>query len=136
MASYLHRFPHGQYSIETSRIVREDKFNKLANFPIVRFFAALVLIVRDDAFLRPKKPDSNKPMFYHRGLWRVHNCGQRKDGTFYTSGNASIIIIEEGKEVFDSSKSDLPYSEIKEKWDDMNRRLRGERGSKDLPRKG
>ena len=127
MASYLHRFPHGQFSIETRRIAREDKFDDLAVIPVIRFFFALALITRDDAFLRPHKPDPSKPMFYRRGLWKVHNCGQRKDGTYYTSGNAAIIIIEEGKETFDSSKSELPYSEIKAKWDDMNRRLRGER---------
>jgi hypothetical protein len=127
MDSYLHRFPHGKFSIETRRIAREDKYDQLATFPIIRFFVALALIARDDAFLRPHKPDPLRPMFYRRGLWKVHNCGQRKDGTYYTSGNATIIIIEEGKETFDSSKSDLPYSEIKAKWDDMNRRLRNER---------
>jgi hypothetical protein len=127
MASYLHRFPHGQYSIETRRIARKDVFDDLAVIPVIRFFIALALIARDDAFLRPHKPDPSKPMFYRRGLWKVHNCGQRKDGTYYTSGNSAIIITEEGKETFDSSKSDLPFSEIKAKWDDMNRRLRSER---------
>ena len=38
-----------------------------------------------------------------------------------------LLHIEEGKGTFDSSKSDLPYSEIKAKWDDVNRRLRNER---------
>lgn len=127
MKLYLWHLPHGELRVETRRIVREERFNKYAKIPVVRFILATYFIIKDDAFLRPLKPDPAKPMFYRRGLWKVHNCGQRKDGTYYTSGNAAIIIIEEGKETFDSSKSDLPYSEIKAKWDDMNRRLRNER---------
>ena len=127
MQSYLRHLHHGELRVETRRIVREERFNKYAKIPVVRFILAIYFIIKDDAFLRPLKPDPAKPMFYRRGIWKVHNCGQRKDGTYYTSGNATIIIIEEGKETFDSSKSDLPYSEIKAKWDDMNRRLRNER---------
>ncbi|CAB4886338.1 unannotated protein [freshwater metagenome] len=127
IASYVHRIPHGEFGVETRPVVRNQKLNLLAKIPVVRFFFALYFIAKDDAFLRPHKPDSNKPMFYRRGLWKVHNCGQRKDGTFYTSGNVSFIIIEEGKEAFDSSASTLPYSEIKAKLDYMNHRLRNER---------
>lgn len=126
MKSYLLHFHRGDFRVETRRVVREERFNKYAEIPIARFILALYFIIKDDAFLRPNKPDPNKPMFYRRGLWRVHNCGQRKDGTFYTSGNAGIMIFEEGKEIFDSSKSDLPYEEIKGKWDEMNRKLRSE----------
>ena len=126
MASYLHRFPHSDYSIETRRIVRKENIDYCARIPVIRLVLAIYFIIKDDAFLRPLKPDRTKPMFYRRGLWKVHNCGQRKDGTFYTSGNAAIMIFEEGKEVFDSSQSDLPYEEIKGKWDEMNRRLRSE----------
>ncbi len=127
MQSYLWQLHRGDFRVETRRIVREDRFDKYAKIPVARFILAIYFIIKDDAFLRPHKPDPSKPMFYRRGLWKVHNCGQRKDGTYYTSGNAAIIIAEEGKETFDSSKSDLPYSEIKAKWDDMNRRLRDER---------
>jgi hypothetical protein len=126
MQNYLWYLPHGEFGVETRRIVREERFNKIAEMPVARFILALYFIAKDDAFLRPNKPDPNKPMFYRRGLWKVHNCGQRKDGTYYTSGNAVITIFEEGKETFDSSKSDLPYEEIKGKWDEMNRRLRSE----------
>lgn len=126
MDNYLWKIPHGHFNIETRQVVRESRFNKIAGLSILRFFLALYFIVKDDAFIRPHKPDPNKPMFYRRGLWKVHNCGQRKDGTFFTSGNAEITIAEEGKETFDSSTSDLPYSEIKGKWDDINRRLRNE----------
>ena len=126
MASYLRRFPHSDYSIETRRIVRKENIDYCAKIPVIRLVLAIYFIIKDDAFLRPLKPDRTKPMFYRRGLWKVHNCGQRKDGTFYTSGNAAIMIFEEGKEVFDSSQSDLPYEEIKGKWDEMNRRLRSE----------
>lgn len=124
MDNYVWRMPHRHFNVETRRVVREERFNKYAQIPIARFILALYFIIKDDAFLRPLKPDANKPMFYRRGLWRVHNCGQRKDGTYYTSGNAVITIHEEGKETFDSSQSDLPYEEIKGKWDEMNRRLR------------
>jgi len=127
MQSYLWHLYRGDFKVETRRIVREERFNKYARIPGARMVLAIYFIIKDDAFLRPHKPDPSKPMFYRRGLWKVHNCGQRKDGTYYTSGNAAIIITEEGKETFDSSKSDLPYSEIKAKWDDMNRRLRSER---------
>ncbi len=127
MDNYVWKLPHSTFRVETRRIVREDKFDKCAKIPVARFILAIYFIIKDDAFLRPHKPDPSKPMFYRRGLWKVHNCGQRKDGTYYTSGNEAIIITEEGKETFDSSKSDLPYSEIKAKWDDVNRRLRRER---------
>lgn len=123
---YLLQFHRGDFRVETRRVVREERFNKYAEIPVARFILAIYFIIKDDAFLRPLKPDATKPMFYRRGLWKVHNCGQRKDGTYYTSGNAAIMIFEEGKETFDSSKSDLPYEEIKGKWEEMNRRLRSE----------
>ena len=126
MDNYVWRIPHDNFKVETRRIVREERFNKWARIPVARTILALFFITKDDAFLRPLKPDPNKPMYYRRGVWKVHNCGQRKDGTFYTSGNAGIMIFEEGKEIFDSSKSDLPYEEIKGKWDEMNRKLRSE----------
>ena len=126
MDNYVWRIPHNHFKVETRRVVREERFNKYAEIPIARFILAIYFIIKDDAFLRPNKPDPKKPMFYRRGLWKVHNCGQRKDGTYYTSGNAVITIFEEGKETFDSSKSDLPYEEIKGKWDEMNRKLRSE----------
>lgn len=127
MDNYVWKMSRSDFKVETRRIVREERFNKYAKIPVVRVILAIYFIIKDDAFLRPLKPDPAKPMFYRRGIWKVHNCGQRKDGTYYTSGNAAIIIIEEGKETFDSSKSDLPYSEIKAKWDDVSRRLRNER---------
>jgi hypothetical protein len=123
MHNYVWRLPHGNFGVETRRVVREERFNKYAKIPVVRTILALFFITKDDAFLRPLKPDPKKPMYYRRGLWKVHNCGQRKDGTFYTSGNAVIMILEKGKEVFNSSKSDLPYDEIKGKWDEVNRKL-------------
>jgi hypothetical protein len=126
MDNYVWKMPHSTFKVETRLKVREERFNKYARIPAARMVLAIYFIIKDDAFLRPHKPDPSKPMFYRRGLWKVHNCGQRKDGTYYTSGNAAIIITEEGKETFDSSKSDLPYSQIKAKWDDMNRRLRDE----------
>lgn len=126
MKRYLLQFHRGNFRVETRRVVREERFNKYAEIPVARFILAIYFIIKDDAFLRPLKPDATKPMFYRRGLWKVHNCGQRKDGTYYTSGNAAIMIFEEGKETFDSSKSDLPYEEIKGKWEEMNRRLRSE----------
>ncbi|CAN2186858.1 hypothetical protein MCEMRE182_00417 [Candidatus Nanopelagicaceae bacterium] len=126
MDNYLWRIPHGRFGIETRRIVREEHFNKFAKIPVLRFLLGLYFIVKDDAFIRPNKPDPTKPMFYRRGLWKVHNCGQRKDGTFYTSGNASLIIIEDGNEVFNSSESDLTYSEISAKLNEVERALRNE----------
>jgi hypothetical protein len=126
MDNYLWRIPHGRFGIETRRIVREEHFNKFAKIPVLRFLLGLYFIVKDDAFIRPNKPDPTKPMFYRRGLWKVHNCGQRKDGTFYTSGNASLIIIEDGNEVFNSSESDLTYSEINAKLNEVERALRNE----------
>jgi hypothetical protein len=123
MASYMNQIPHGNFGVETRRVVRQEKFNKYAKIPVVRFFLATYFIIKDDAFIRPHKPDPNKPMFYRRGIWRVHNCGQRKDGTFYTSGNAVLWIFEDGKEVFDSSQSDLPYTEIRVKLDEKKRSL-------------
>ena len=135
MDNYLWRIPHGRFGIETRRIVRDKQFNKYAKVPLLRFILALYFIVKDDAFIRPHKPDPAKPMFYRRGLWKVHNCGQRKDGTFYTSGNAAAVIFKDGKEAFDSSKSNLSYAEIKAKFDEVGRRLRNESGGEDLPRK-
>lgn len=135
MASYMNQIPHGNFGVETRRVVREEKFNKYAKIPAIRFVLAVYFILKDDAFIRPHKPDPNKPMFYRRGLWKVHNCGQRKDGTFYTSGNTALIIIEDGNEVLNSSESDLPYSEINAKFNEVKRALRNESGSEDLPRK-
>ena len=135
MDNYLWRIPHGRFGIETRRVVREEQVNKYAKVPVLRFMLALYFIVRDDAFIRPRKPDPTKPMFYRRGIWKVHNCGQRKDGTFYTSGNAALIIIEDGEEVLDSSESELLYSEIKAKLNVVKRALRNESRSEDLPGK-
>jgi hypothetical protein len=136
MDSYIWRIPHGNFGVETRRVVREERYNKYAKVPVIRFLFALYFIAKDDAFIRPHKPDPNKPMFYRRGLWKVHNCGQRKDGTFYTSGNAALIIYEDGKETFDSSQIDLPFEEIKGKSDGINRELSSESGGEDLPSKG
>lgn len=116
MKSYLPQIRHGEFSIETRPIVREDRFNKFAKIPVARTLLAIYFIVKDDAFLRPQKPDSTKPMFYRRGIWRVHNCGQRKDGTFLTSGNAAVIVYGNGKEIYDSTTGDLTYSELKAKY--------------------
>lgn len=124
MDNYLWRIPHGGFNIETRRVVREERFDKYARIPLIRFFLAVYFIMKDDAFIRPNKPNPKKPMFYRRGLWRVHNCGQRKDGTFYTSGNATLVLIEDGKEVFNSAQSDLPYSEIMSKHHAAKLRLR------------
>jgi hypothetical protein len=135
MSSYIQQIPHWDFRVETRRIVREEHFNKYAKVPVLRFLLGLYFIVKDDAFIRPKKPDLTKPMFYRRGLWKVHNCGQRKDGTFYTSGNAALIIMEDGNEVFNSSESDLPYSEINAKFNEVKRALRNEGGGENLPRK-
>ena len=93
MDEYLWRFPHGEFSVETRPIVRETKFDKYAKVPIVRYLLAIYFIAKDDAYLRPHKPDPLKPMFYRRFIWKVHNCGQRKDGTFYSSGNAALFIF-------------------------------------------
>ena len=126
MSRYMWRIPHGDFNVETHRIVREEQFNKYAKIPMLRFVLALYFIAKDEAFIRPRKPDPTKPMFYRRGIWKVHNCGQRKDGTFYTSGNAALVLFEDGKETFDSTKSNLSYDEIKAKYDEVGRRLRNE----------
>jgi hypothetical protein len=116
MATYVHHIPHGEFGVETRPVVREERFDKYAKFPVVRFFLALYFIARDDAFIRPHKPDPNKPMFYRRFLWRVHNCGQRKDGTFYTSGNAAMIVFEDSKVVYDSTVDNIPFHELKSRF--------------------
>ncbi|MEN9412106.1 MAG: hypothetical protein RIQ92_543 [Actinomycetota bacterium] len=116
MKSFLPQIPHGNFSIETRPIVREDRFNKFAKIPVFRTLLAIYFIMKDDAFLRPTKPDPTKPMYYRRGIWKVHNCGQRKDGTFLTSGNAAIFVYENGKEIYDSTTGDLAYSELKAKY--------------------
>lgn len=116
MENYLWRIPRGEFNVETRPIVRQARFHKFAKIPVARTFLAIYFIAKDYAFLRPQKPDSTKPMFYRRGIWRVHNCGQRKDGTFLTSGNAAIIVYENGKEIYDSTKGDLAYSEVKARY--------------------
>lgn len=116
MARYLLTIPHGNFSIETRPLVRKKTFNKYAKIPFLRFFLALYFILKDEAFIRPLKPNLDKPKFYRRGLWKVHNCGQRKDGTFYTSGNAALFIYEGSKEIYDSTQSDIPFSELKERF--------------------
>lgn len=136
MPSYLWRIRSGDFRVETRPNVREERFKKYARIPIARFFLAIYFILKDDAFLRPYKPDPRKPMFYRKGLWMVHNCGQRKDGTFYSSGNATLLILENGKKTFDSSQSDLPYSEIKTKFEAVKNHLRNESRREDLPSKG
>lgn len=116
MSEYIRTLPRGNFSVETRPVVRKEELNKYAKVPVLRFFLALYFIAKDDAFLRPHKPDPNKSMFYRRGLWRIHNCGQRKDGTFYTSGNAALFIYENSKEIYDSTTSDIPFSELKERF--------------------
>ena len=116
MDNYLWRLPHGSFRVETRRAVREERFNKYARIPLVRFFLALYFIAKDDAYIRPNKPDPNKPIFYRRGLWKVHNCGQRKDGTFLTSGNAAVIVYGNSKEIYNSTDGDLTYSELKSRF--------------------
>jgi hypothetical protein len=113
MENYLWRIPRGEFNVETRPIVRQEHFHNIAKIPVARTILALYFIAKDDAFLRPQKPDLTKPMFYRRGIWRVHNCGQRKDGTFLTSGNAAIFVYENGEEIYDSTTGDLTYSELK-----------------------
>lgn len=136
MPRYLWHIPHGDFRVETRGVVREERFDKLANIPIARFFLAVYFILKDDAYIRPRKPDPTKPMFYRHFIWKVHNCGQRKDGTLYTAGNAALVIFEDGKEIFDSSKSNLSYEEIRNKDQAFKERLRNESGGEDLPSKG
>ncbi len=135
IASYLWSLAPDDFRVETRPNVRRDELNKYAKIPFLRFFLAVNFILKDDAFIRPYKPDTSKSMFYRKGLWKVHNCGQRKDGTFYTSGNATLILLENGKEPFDSSQSDLPYSGIKSRFEAAKKTLRNESGGEDLPRK-
>lgn len=116
MHDYLWHIPHGNFGVETRPIVREERFNKFAKIPVVRFLLAIYFIAKDEAFIRPSKPDASKPMFYRRYLWRVHNCGQRKDGTFYTSGNATLIVFEGSKELYDSSVDEIPFHELKSRF--------------------
>ena len=116
MANYLHHVPHGEFRVETRPIVREERLDKYSKIPVVRFFLALYFIAKDDAFIRPHKPDPSKPMFYRRYIWRVHNCGQRKDGTFYTSGNAAMIVFEDSKVVYDSTVDNIPFHELKSRF--------------------
>ena len=113
MDNYLWHIPHGDFGVETRRVVREEKFSKFAKIPVLRFLLAMYFIIKGDAFIRPLRPDPTKPMFYRHGLWRVHNCGQRKDGTFYTSGNAALYIFDGSKVIFDSTESDLHFHELK-----------------------
>jgi hypothetical protein len=115
-SSYLYRIPHGEFQVETRPIVREERFDKYAKIPIARTILAFYFVAKDDAFLRPHKPDPAKPMFYRRYLWRVHNCGQRKDGTFYTSGNAVQIVYENGVEVVNTSRDKVTREELKAKY--------------------
>lgn len=116
MHDYMWRIPHGEFRVETRQVVREERFDKYAKIPVVRFFLALYFIAKDDAFIRPHKPDPSKPMFYRRYLWRVHNCGQRKDGTFYTSGNAAMIVFEDSKVIYDSTVDKIPFNELKSRF--------------------
>lgn len=116
MANYLWQISRGEFSVETRPKVRQERFNKYARIPLARTLLAIYFIAKDDAFLRPQKPDPTKPVFYRRGIWRVHNCGQRKDGTFLTSGNAAVIVYSDGQEIYDSTTGDLTYSELKAKY--------------------
>ena len=116
MATYVHHIPHGEFGVETRPVVLEERFDKYAKFPVVRFFLALYFIARDDAFIRPHKPDPSKPMFYRRYLWHVHNCGQRKDGTFCTSGNAVMLVFEDSKVIYDSTVDKIPFNELKSRF--------------------
>ena len=116
MSNYLWLLHRGGFGVETRPIVREKRFDKFARIPVLRFLLALYFILKDDAFLRPNKPDPSKPMFYRRHLWRVHNCGQRKDGTFYTSGNAVQIVYENGVEVVNTSRDKVTREELKAKY--------------------
>jgi hypothetical protein len=116
MSNYMNQVPHGNFGVETRRVVREERFNKFARIPVARFLLALFFIAKDDAFLRPHKPDPKKPMFYRRGLWKVHNCGQRKDGTFLTSGNAAFVAYGDGNEIYNSTDGELTYSELKSRF--------------------
>lgn len=109
----MHR---GDLHVETRPRVREERFNKFARIPVVRRILALYFIAKDDAFLRPLKPDLSKPMFYRKNLWKVHNCGQRKDGTFYTSGNAIQIVYVNGVEVVNTSRDKVTREELKAKY--------------------
>jgi hypothetical protein len=116
MDNYVWRLHHGDFRVEARPIVREERFNKYAKIPIARTILAIYFIAKDDAFLRPNKPDPEKPMFYRRRLWRVHNCGQRKDGTFYTSGNMVQVVYENGKEVVNTSTDKVTREELKAKY--------------------
>ena len=116
MDEYLWRFPHGEFSVETRPVVREIKFDKYAKVPIMRYLLAIYFIAKDDAYLRPHKPDPLKPMFYRRFIWKVHNCGQRKDGTFYTAGNAALFIFEDSKVAYDSTVDKVPFNELKSRF--------------------
>jgi hypothetical protein len=116
MDDYLWHFPHGNFSVETRSIVRESRFDRYAKVPVVRTLLAIYFIAKDDAYLRPRKPDPLKPMFYRRFIWRVHNCGQRKDGTFYTAGNAALFIFEDSKVIYDSTKDKVPFKELKSRF--------------------
>jgi hypothetical protein len=115
-SSYLYRIPHGEFQVENRPIVCEKRFDKYAKIPIARTILALYFIAKDDAFLRPHKPNPAKPMFYRRYLWRVHNCGKRKDGTFYTSGSAIQIVYENGVEVVNTSRDKVTREELKAKY--------------------
>ena len=125
--SYLYDFPHGEYSIETRRLAKEEKFDRIVRFPIVRFFVAVYFIAHGDSYLRPDKPDPTKPIFYRYGLWKVHNCGRRTDGTYFSSGGAEMIIVEEDGTTLRASHGDLPHAEMKAKWDALIIRLGSER---------
>lgn len=116
MHNYLWQMQRGDFRVETRPKVRADRFNKFAKIPIARRLFALYFIATDEAFLRPIKPDPTKPMFYRKNLWKVHNCSQRKDGTFYTSGNAIQIVYENGVEVIDTSQDKVTREELKEKY--------------------
>jgi hypothetical protein len=113
---YLWALPHGEFSVETRPVVREERFKKFARIPVIRFFIALFFIIKDDAYIRPHKPDPNKPMFYRYYLWKVHNCGRRKDGTMYTSGAAALIIYEDDKEIYNSNVDKVPYNQLKKRF--------------------
>jgi hypothetical protein len=116
MHNYVWLLGISGFKVETRPIVREERFDKYAKIPIARTILALYFIAKDDAFLRPHKPDPTKPMFYRRRLWRIHNCGQRKDGTFYTSGNAVQIVYEDGVEVVNTSRDKVTREELKAKY--------------------
>lgn len=116
MESYVWRIPHGSFSVETRKVVRNVNLRKYAKIPVLRFLIAIFFILKDDAYIRPRKPDPNKPMFYRYFIWKVHNCGRRKDGTMYTSGAAALMIFYNSELIYNSNTDDVPFHELKSRF--------------------